>query len=258
VLVIGAGFGRTGTMSLKAGIEQLGFGPCYHGELLPGNRPVLRGWLAAAKDPEHADWGTVLAGYNSAIDWPVAAYWKELAAYFPEAKIILSVRDENRWYDSMTKTLFQTPLKQRPWERKWGARLVVATGNWLAPLFALVEITIYDRVFSGRFDRESAIRVFREHTEEVIATLPPERLLVWEPAQGWEPLCTFLEVPVPEGEFPHLNDAEAFNELGREMIHQILIERPKAKVTGLARKTAGSVRAVLGGRKRDSVGPPTA
>jgi hypothetical protein len=245
VLVLGAGFGRTGTMSLKAALEQLGFGPCFHGEFLPGNRPVIRAWLSAVKDPEHADWAAVLHGYNSAIDWPAAAYWKELATAFPEAKVILSVRDENRWYDSMAKTLFKTPLQQSPRLRKWGPPLVIATGNWLAPLFALVEIVIYGRVFGGRFDRASAIAVYRNHNREVETSIPPGRLLVWQPSDGWEPLCRFLDVPTPTEPFPHLNDATSFDELAREMMRQVMLERPKAKVLGTARR---ALHAASGGR----------
>ena len=102
--VLGAGFGRTGTESLKKALEILGFGPCYHMfEVLPHQERVDQ-WvsLAQGKTP---DWDEIFDGYHSSVDWPAAHFWRDIAEHYPDAKIILSVRDSERWFESMSNTI---------------------------------------------------------------------------------------------------------------------------------------------------------
>jgi len=193
--VIGAGFGRTGTMSLKLALEQLGFGPCYHmAEVFKNQAWDL--WYEVSKDPARADWATIFQGYNATVDWPNATYWKELADAYPDAKIILTERDPDQWFDSTQATIFREETRSGGPPGSGFPRMVEA---------------VVGRLFDGRMhDREHCTRIFREHNARVRATIPPERLLVYEVAQGWAPLCEFLGVPVPDGPMVKTNTTEEF------------------------------------------------
>jgi len=201
--VIGSGFGRTGTMSLKNALEQLGFGPCHHMEEVfehPGQVPF---WQAVAAG-DAVDWNSVFEGYHSQVDWPGAHVWRELAAAFPDAKVVHSVRPEDSWWNSFSKTI--------------GKFLNTYEDMQLPPHIrsmcdAMLEV-IGQQTFGGQFtDRESALAAYRKRTEQVRAAISPVRLLVFDVAEGWEPLCNFLEVPVPDGPFPHWNKQAEFWEL---------------------------------------------
>jgi hypothetical protein len=197
--VIGTGFGRTGTLSLKLALEQLGFGPCHHMvELLEGP-DQLRLWAQAAQDGT-ADWDLVYRGYRATVDWPGARFWRELTAHFSQARVILTVRDPRRWYESAAESIYRA------------ASAPVPEGDpVIGQMRQVVGRLVWDGEFGGRFsDAEHAIRVFNEHNEAVRREIPAERLLVFEVSQGWEPLCRFLDVPVPQVPFPRSNDRAAF------------------------------------------------
>nr|WP_062339640.1 sulfotransferase family protein [Herbidospora sakaeratensis] len=212
--VIGAGFGRTGTRSLKAALELLGFGPCYHMATVIAEPHRVGQWLEVGEG-RPADWDTIFAGHRSAADFPASAYWRELAACYPQAKIVLTVRDPGRWYASARETIFRRPIEEgtpKPWWRRLVTRLIA----WRVPDFALLprmlHATVYDRLFDGRVaDRDHCLEVFRRHVEEVRTTIPADRLLVFECEEGWEPLCRFLGVPVPDVPFPQANERAAFH-----------------------------------------------
>lgn len=197
--IIGAGFGRTGTMSLKVALEQLGFGPCYHMIEVFKRPGHIRIWQAAA-DGEQINWRHFLRGYQAGLDYPLAAFYKQLIDAFPDARVILTVRDPQDWYDSTRQTIYRgTALPH------WLLRLLPPfTG-----MQAMVESAIWERLFDGRFeDRQFAIRIFEEHIEEVQRLVPAGRLLVYHVKDGWGPLCDFLGVPALEGPFPHINDRQ--------------------------------------------------
>jgi hypothetical protein len=203
--VIGVGFGRTGTLSLKAALERLDFGPCHHmlGMLeRPAEIPL---WRDAAQG-RPVDWDEVYRGYRSTVDWPGARFWRELVEHYPKAKVILGVRDPERWYDSALRTIHRAALDDSP-----------PPTPVLAEMRAMSREVVWDGVFEGRFaDRDHALRVFDEHLAAVRAQVPAEGLLVFEAADGWAPLCAFLEVPVPDEEFPRRNDEEQFASLLRD------------------------------------------
>lgn len=198
--VIGAGFGRTGTLSLKVALEQLGFGPCYHMMEVMGS-PVKPGhWadLVAGADP---DWETIFDGYRSTVDWPACHWWRELADHYPEAKVILSLRDGDGWYDSVMNTIYHALVAQIPDTAPAAFRTQMG----------MVRQLIGEQVFGGRIeDRAHAIQVFDRHNQRVIDTIEKDRLLVYRPGDGWEPICHFLGCDVPEGDFPRLNDTAEF------------------------------------------------
>ena len=197
--VIGAGFGRTGTTSLKAALEQLGFAKCHHMQEVMKSQAQVRLWQTLA-DGDKVDWDEVFEGFQSSCDWPSSSYWEELIHYYPEAKIILTTRDEERWFESCAQTIYPVSFLVP----RWLQRMIPP----LDRVNRMVIATVWDGVFGGRFeDREHALRVYREHEAHVKATAPADRLLVFEAKEGWEPLCRFLGVPVPESEYPHLNDA---------------------------------------------------
>ncbi|MEO3870156.1 sulfotransferase family protein [Nonomuraea sp. B12E4] len=109
---MGAGFGRTGTASLKAALELLGYGPCYHMSVVIAEPYRVRQWLEVGEGRSR-DWDTVFTGFRSALDWPAAAYWRELAEHYPDAKVVLTVRDPQRWWDSVSATIFRSALAER-------------------------------------------------------------------------------------------------------------------------------------------------
>ena len=193
--VIGAGFGRTGTLSMKLALEQLGFGPCHHMMEVFGKPDHIALWQAAA-DGRNVDWESVFEGYTTAVDWPVCYFWRELASLYPDAKILLTKRDPDKWYDSCMATIFRGMIEQRETDDPHGkmARSIVANNTFGGDLA----------------DRANAIRVFNQHIEDVIDTIPAERLLVFEAVDGWQPLCNFLDVPVPQTDYPRVNSSEEF------------------------------------------------
>ncbi len=217
--VIGAGFGRTGTMSLKAALEELGFGPCYHMTEVFENPEHVELWEAAARG-EPVNWEEVFGGYRAAVDWPAAAFYEELMARYPEARVVLTVRDADRWYESARSTIYGI--------RGLAASPAFTVASWFVPRLRnlrraalMAGELIWDGVFDGRFeDRRHAIGVYERWNEEVRRRVPAHRLLVYEVKEGWGPLCGFLEVDVPEGKpFPHLNDGASFRRTVRRRLH---------------------------------------
>jgi hypothetical protein len=206
--VIGAGFGRTGTMSLKAALEQLGFGPCYHMTEVFAHPEHTEFWLSAWRG-EPVDWGGVLGDYESAVDWPACTFYEELMNRNPGAKVLLSVRDPERWYESTRSTIYKL---SKITARSPVFRAIFAVSAMLSSRRptrgSLAYEIIWDGTFDGRFEEKPyAIGVFGRHTENVKRRVPPEQLLVYEVGQGWGPLCEFLGVPEPDEPFPRLNDA---------------------------------------------------
>jgi len=194
--IIGAGFGRTGTLSMKTALNMLGVGPCHHMMEVFGKPEHIALWQDAADD-KPVDWEAVFEGYNSAVDWPVCYFWRELAALYPDAKIILTLRDPDKWYDSAIATIFKG-MMHMPAEMK-------------DPHGLMVRKLILENTFGGDLsDRTHAISVFEKHNQTVIDSLPAERLLVFEASQGWGPLCEFLEVPIPDESYPNSNSTEDF------------------------------------------------
>jgi hypothetical protein len=214
--VIGAGFGRTGTLSLKAALEELGLGPCYHMREAIQHPDHVPMWESAARG-ERVDWDRLFGGYRSTVDWPGAAFYEQLMQAYPEARVILTVRDPDRWYDSARATVYgigraaASPLFRLlapalpPVRRFLGVR-------------PMIDAVVWQGTFNGRFeDRQHAIRTFREWNRRVSEWVPADRLLVYEVTEGWGPLCRFLETPIPDTPFPHLNDAETFRRRIRRM-----------------------------------------
>ena len=195
--VIGAGLGRTGTMSLKVALEELGFGPCYHMIELFEHPEHLPLWEAATRG-EPVEWEKIFANYQAAVDWPAVAFYSDLMKVYPDAKVLLSIRDPEKWYESTKHTIYTMIDDPDP-----------------SPMLQMANKLVWEQTFNRNFeDRQYAMEIFERHNEEVKKQVPPERLLVYEVKEGWKPLCEFLGVAIPkEKTFPHLNDTEAFRQM---------------------------------------------
>ena len=198
--VIGAGFGRTGTYSLKLALDILGFGPCHHMYEIRNNLGLLPDWSAVARGAT-PNWDKMFSGFNAQVDWPGAAYWKELSQHFPKAKVILTTRDPDEWFDSMQKTI---------------APSVASRGThkdaFQNDIGELVYETALKPIFNDRLDdRSFCTERFRKHIAEVRGMIAPDRLLEFDIRDGWQPLCDFLGVNPPKINFPISNSSSEFN-----------------------------------------------
>ncbi len=208
--VIGAGFGRTGTASLKVALEEVGFGPCYHMTEVFANPDHADFWRASWRG-EPVDWDGVLGRYEATVDWPACTFYAELMQRHPDAKVLLSVRDPERWYESTRQTIYKIGkiATGSPFSRLGFALLSrLVFGRFKTGQGSMAKEIIWQGTFDGKFeDKHHAIGVFNRHNEEVQRRVPQERLLVYEVREGWGPLCEFLGVEEPEKPFPRLNDA---------------------------------------------------
>ncbi len=187
--VIGAGFGRTGTDSMREALEILGVGPCHHMFAIIGDEALYGPWRRRMSG-EDVGWDVLYAGFRSAVDWPTAHYWRELAAAYPDAKVILTLRDAGDWYDSAAATIFP----------------VAATG---AP--ESLGRQILRQVFDDRpDDRAHCIAIYEAHVDAVRREIPPERLIEHGLGDGWGPLCAGLGLSEPSEPYPHKNTGEGF------------------------------------------------
>jgi len=207
--IINTGLGRTGTTSLQAALERLGYGPCYHMFGIIGDEVRLKQWERIVCEGEQPDWKAVFDGYASIADGPASVYYRQVVEAFPDAKVVLTVRDGEDWYRSTHDTLYQFALrsKENP----------PPEGSPQARLYRVTSTLIWDGLFEGRFsDKEFAIEVFQKRNQEIIDSIAPGNLLVYDVREGWEPLCAFLGADVPAEEFPHANDTASMRErMGR-------------------------------------------
>ena len=233
--VIGAGFGRTGTMSLKVALEALGFGPCYHMSEVFANPEHVEQWDAAARG-EPVNWEELFRGYRATVDWPGAAFYEDLIERYPDAKVILTVRDPEKWYESARSTIFNVQDVASSPFFSLGARFLPRMRRMKRAARMAGDLT-RQSVFDGKFeDRRHAIEAFVKWNEKVKERVPAERLLVYEVKEGWGPLCDFLGVEAPADEpFPHLNDADSFRKMiRRRMVVAVAILVGAAALIGLA------------------------
>jgi hypothetical protein len=195
--VIGAGVGRTGTYSLKLAINQLGFGPCHHmEEVLLNMSAQVPLWAAALNG--RPDWAAIYRGYDSAVDWPTAGFFRELHAAYPSARFVLTCRSPESWAESFSETIYkaiagmdQAPPGMRDW-LDMAAGVIANTG------------------FPNGLDVPGLIRAYEAHNAAVRAAIPAQQLLVYQVKEGWGPLCAFLGVPEPAEPFPRTNDRAEF------------------------------------------------
>ncbi len=196
--VIGAGLGRTGTLSLKLALEHIGFGKCYHmSEMISQVRAHAPLWIESARG--NPRWDTIFEGYHSSTDYPGCMFWRELAAFYPGAKIILTTRSADGWFESVSDTVM-SPRHRAMFEN-----------NPLMEEF--FRLTVFESGLEDRLgNREKMVEYFNEWNQAVIDEVPADRLLVYKAGDGWEPLCEFLGVPVPPEPYPRVNSREEMGE----------------------------------------------
>jgi len=188
--VIGTGFGRTGTDSMRNALDLLGFGPTHHMFAVNADPEQKRMWRDAVHRG-YRDWERLFAGFGACVDWPSALFWQELIEVYPEAKVILTWRTPESWWASVQKTIIRHLMHPEDPDN--------------------IGVAISREVFGGRpDDRETAIRAYEANVAAVKAEVPAERLLVYGLGDGWEPLCAHLGVPVPEVPYPHSNTSAQF------------------------------------------------
>lgn len=191
--IIGTGFGRTGTDSMRHALNILGAGPTHHMFELEEGTPLRPLWLDLAKGGT-PDWEKLFEGYSACVDWPSAYYWRTLIDVYPEAKVILTMRSAESWWDSFEKTLLR----------------YLQTGD---DPNGLAHLLVANQVFHGRAsDRDHAIAVYNKNVEDVLATVSPDRLLVHNLGDGWKPLCKWLDVPIPSIDYPSGNTTKDLHE----------------------------------------------
>jgi Sulfotransferase domain len=202
--VVGAGLGRTGTNSLKVALERLLGGTCHHMYEVAMHAEEMPVWQAAAEGTM-PDWHSFLGGYSASCDWPSAAFWPELSAAYPDALILLSVRDPDSWYRSATDTIFGSLADS------------FAAPEGENPFADMARALFTNRFTADIGNAEATKQLFVEHNERVQREVPAERLLVWEASEGWAPICAALALPVPDEPFPHTNSTEDFLALRRAL-----------------------------------------
>ncbi|MFJ4691889.1 sulfotransferase family protein [Streptomyces sp. NPDC088766] len=208
--LINAGLGRTGTTSLQEALEQLGYGPCYHMFDIVGDEKRLEQWERIICDGLQPDWDAVFDGYTSAVDGPPSFYYDQITKAFPDAKVVLTVRDADSWYESTYNTLYQFVLKNKDNPPPQGSRQ--------ARVYRMTSVMTWDGLFEGRFaDKDRAIEVYHRRNQEIIDAVPADNLLVYDVKQGWEPLCAFLGADVPAAAFPHANTTANMRERMQQM-----------------------------------------
>lgn len=191
--VVGTGFGRTGTDSMRKALNILGVGPTHHMLELGNDKPLRQSWLELVNG-NSPDWDVLFNGYGACVDWPSAFYWRSIIAAYPQAKVLLTMRSAESWWKSYEATILRHIQREDD-----------------PPGFA--QLLIAEQVFEGRpGDRQHAIATYNRNVEEVLTTVEPERLLVHHLGDGWEPLCQWLNLPVPEIDYPAGNTTQQFNQ----------------------------------------------
>jgi hypothetical protein len=198
--VVGAGLGRTGTHSLQLALQTLLGAPCYHMLEVFGKPEHIALWDQAA-DGNEPDWDVLFDGYAAAVDWPASAYWRQIGAKYPDAPILLSTRSSaDVWFKSASDTIFQVGQRE--------------TDDPVANAQKEMALKMFANTFTPDWQNEDAVKkAYDAHNAAVRAEVPPERLIDWQPGDGWAPICEKLGLPIPDEPFPHVNTTAEFRQM---------------------------------------------
>jgi Sulfotransferase domain len=217
--IIGAGFGRTGTLSTKMALDQLGV-RCYHMlEVFKLGSEHAHFWseaLERRRDGEPIDFSIITAaGYTACVDWPASTFYQELLEQYPDAKVLLTLRDPERWYVSVLGSIYQLAGRFLH-DRAWYDRAALFCSRVTLPRFSMLLNMTNTVIWKGHFGevdlrtehgKQVALAEYERHQAEVRSVVPADRLIEFHPSQGWGPLCEVLGVPVPDTDFPNLNSS---------------------------------------------------
>ncbi|MBN1430673.1 MAG: sulfotransferase family protein [Anaerolineae bacterium] len=222
IKVVGAGLGRTGTGSLKMALERLGYAQCYHFSELIAHPEHVTQWEKLSQG-RSVDWTALFDGYQAVVDYPGCCFYKEILQAYQDAKVILTVRDPERWYNSTLKTLYNArpPLRQL---LPLLLRMPFSSKHRMLPrVVRLYHRIAWKGLFGGRFEeKDHALAVYQRHSEEVQCVVPSNQLLIYQVEEGWGPLCEFLGQPVPVDEpFPHQNMGGDFRQMQQAMFRSV-------------------------------------
>jgi hypothetical protein len=219
IKVIGAGFPRTGTNSLKRSLEMLGVSKCYHMKELLTHPDQLPLWLRL-EDTGTTDWDTLYNGFQGSVDFPCYPFYQQHLEKYPEAKVILTIRDFDSWYKSVTSTIWTAgPQNLGQKLAMMGRMLTDSRVKKVIGCIKFVKRMIWQKEFKGRFEDVAFVKeVFNQHIEKVKSNVPSDQLLVYDVREGWGPLCQFLGVPEPAEPLPHLNKRENFKTMLQGLI----------------------------------------
>lgn len=221
IQIIGAGFPRTGTMTLKKALEILGFDQTYHFKDLIAEPNKLKHWLEL-ETKGTTNFEQLFDGYSATVDFPGYPYYKTLLQKYPGAKVILTLRDFESWYESTYATIWKAG-PQTPQAKAELQQQMQSNPNLKATFDCIkfMRSTHLEKKFDGQFaSKAHAKKVFLQHIKEVTDFVPKENLLIYNVSEGWTPLCKFLSIPFPEQPFPHLNKKENFHQMVKKMIEQ--------------------------------------
>lgn len=208
--VLGSGLGRTGTFSLKLALEELGFSKCYHMYELFQNPSGLK-YFKQAERGERVNWDELFRGYKSAVDYPVAKYYKQIMEVYPDVKVIHTTRDPESWFKSISNTIF--PVTQPSFAKKLKTIISLPFSSKLRqkfPIFIYNGKLVRSEFGNDLSNKQEIIRRFIQRNEEVTSKVPKDNLLIFNAKDGWEPLCSFLNIPVPDKPFPKTNTTDEF------------------------------------------------
>ena len=208
--LIGAGLPRTATLTQKIALEMLGFAPCYHMVNVLSDLSLVPPWIEAFEGGQ--DWDRIFGDHQATVDWPGGFFYQELVEAYPDAKVLLSVRDGDSWACSMRETIWgllygDTLMRDLSAAR---ARIDPGWANYIELMTAMWDKSGLIGSIEGGFEASTLARAMDRYNDQVRQSVPAERLLVWSPADGWEPLCEFLDLDVPDVPFPHINESAGF------------------------------------------------
>ncbi len=210
--IIGAGLPRTATLTQKVALEMLGFDPCYHMVNVLGDLSKTPRWQEALEG--NSNWDEIFRNFQATVDWPGAFFYRDLMEHYPEARVLLSVRDGDAWERSMGETIwgiFYGDMLIHDLSTAWSR----VDPQWASYIWLMKEMWQKSGLLGAEDDGAGSgkmARAMERYNQEVISAVPPERLLVWSPGDGWGPLCDFLGVAVPEVPLPHINDTKQFGD----------------------------------------------
>ena len=207
---------------MQIALEKLGFGKCYHMEELIMN-PQGVGYWEDAMEGKGVNWEALFEGYQAIVDFPGSMYYKELSDYYPEAKVILGLRDPESWYTSAYQTIFRVDPGLSLKLRIGLQALYKRRAKDIIRIIRLIDQSLWKNYFEGKFeDKAYAIERYNRHIVSVKEEIDPDCLLLHDPKEGWEPLCQFLNKEVPDEPYPRSNQGADFRSYTRGVIAESL------------------------------------